>query len=36
MKSQIYLLDKKNGSMTKDLKEKQKFRYSDNIMTKMT
>ena len=40
MKSKIYLLDKKIGKMTKKKRkeknrEKQKFRYSDNVMTKM-
>ena len=35
MKSEIYLLDKKIGKMTKILKENQKFRYSNNVMTKM-
>ena len=35
MKSEIYLLDKKIGKMTKILRENQKFRYSNNVMTKM-
>ena len=36
MKSEIYLLDKKIGKRIKNLREKQKFRYLDNIMAKMT
>ena len=32
----IYLLDKKIRKVTKLLREKQKFRYPDNAMTKMT
>ena len=35
MKSEIYLLNKKIGKMTKNTREKQKFRYPDNVMTKM-
>ena len=40
MKSKIYLLDKKIGKMAKKKRkeknrEKRKFRYSDNVMTKM-
>ena len=36
MKSEIYLLNKKIGRMTKNIREKQKFRYPDNVMTKIT
>ena len=36
MKSEIYLLDKKIGKMTKKLREKQKFQYPDSVITKMT
>ena len=36
MKSEIYLLDRKIGQTPKNLREKQKFRYPDNFMTKMT
>ena len=36
MKSEIYLLDKKIGKMTKNLREKQKFWYPDNVITKKT
>ena len=36
MKSETYLLDKKIGKMIKKIREKQKFQYSDNVMTKMT
>ena len=36
MKSEIYLLDKKNRKMTKKLREEQKFRYPDNVMAIMT
>ena len=36
MKSEIYLLDKKIGKVTNNMREKQKFRYPDNVMTKMT
>ena len=32
----IYLLDKKIEKMTKKIRGKQKFRYPDNVMTKMT
>ena len=35
MKSDIYLLDKKIRKMTKKIREKQKFRYSNNVMTNM-
>ena len=35
MKSEIYLLDKKIRKMTKKIREKQKFRYSNNVITKM-
>ena len=35
MKSKIYLLDKKIGKMTKNIREKQKFRYPDNVMTEI-
>ena len=35
MKSEIYLLDKKIRKMTKKIREKQKFPYSNNVMTKM-
>ena len=35
MKSEIYLLNKKIGKMTKKIREKQKFWYPDNVMTKM-
>ena len=31
MKSRIYLLDAKIGKMTKKLREKQKYRYPDNV-----
>ena len=36
MKSETYLLDKKIGKMIKKIREKQKFQYPDNVMTKMT
>ena len=36
MKSEIDLLDKKVGKVTTKLREKQKFRYPDNVMTIMT
>ena len=36
MQSEIYLLDQKIGKMRKRLKQKQKFQYPDNVMTKMT
>ena len=33
MKSEIYLLDKKIGKMTKKkIREKQKFQYPDNVL----
>ena len=32
MKSEIYRLDKKIGKMTKKIREKQKFRYLDNVL----
>ena len=35
MKSEIYLFDKKIGKMTKKTREKQKFLYPDNVITKM-
>ena len=35
MKSEIYLLDKETGKMTKKEREKQKFRYPNNVMAKM-
>ena len=35
MKSEIYLLDKKIGKITKKEREKQKFQYPDNVMAKM-
>ena len=31
-----YLLDTKIGKITKKLREKQKFQYPDNVMTKLT
>ena len=36
MKSEIYLLDKKNWKNNKKLREKQKFQYPDNVIIKMT
>ena len=36
MKSEIFLLHKKIEKMTKKITEKQKLRYSDKAMTKMT
>ena len=36
MISEIYLLDKKIGKITKKIREKQKFRYPENVMTKVT
>ena len=36
MKSEIYLLDRKIGKMTKKSREKQIFQYPDNVMVKMT
>ena len=36
MKSEIYLLDKKIEKVTKKSREKQKFQYPDNVMTKIT
>ena len=36
MKSENHRLEKKIGKMTKKLRGKQKFRYPDNVMTKMT
>ena len=35
MKSEIYFIDKIIGKMTKKLRDKQKFWYPDNVMTKM-
>ena len=36
MKSEIYLLDRKIGKMTKKSREKQIFQYPGNVMVKMT
>ena len=36
MKLEIDLLDEKIEKMIKGLREKRKFRYPDNLMTKMT
>ena len=36
MESEIYLLGKKIGKVTKKLREKQKFQHPDNAMTKIT